>query len=95
MRRKTVDLTKVDGCYSKELREACPTIKFMLKEPQVSLTDMKNVVHIIISEATINAKAKERFTKNLFACESKEAVDKLCSDAVIHGRYYHSKTQAC
>lgn len=90
--RKTINLTKVDGCYSKELREMTPTIKFMLKEKSISLEEMRKTVYGIVELATINATAKKRFIANLFDCETKEAIDKLCYDAVIHGMYYHPKT---
>ena len=93
-KRKTINLTKIDGCYSKELREHCPTIKFMLKEQRISCEEMKTMVHTIVAQASINAKAKERFINNLFACETKEDIDRLCHEAVIHGMYYHPKKQS-
>ena len=89
--KKTINLTKIDGCYSKELREFCPTIKFMLNESSISCDEMIHTVHAIVDVASINAEAKKRFIKNLYSCKSKVEVDKLCSDAVIHGMYYHPK----
>jgi hypothetical protein len=88
---KTINLTRVDGCYSKELREMAPVIKLMLKEASVSCEEMKRVVHGIVEFATINATAKKRFITTLLHCETKEAIDKLCRDAVIHGMYYHPR----
>lgn len=85
------NLTKINGCYSKELREATPTIKLCLKEKSVSLQDMINVVNAIIEPAFINANAKKRFINNLHSCETKEQVDRLCYDAVVHGMYYQPK----
>lgn len=92
--RKTINLTKVDGCYSKELREFTPTILFMLKESGVSVEDMRVTVRGIVNRASINAAAKKRFIENLMKCTSKEAIHKLCYDAVIHGMYYHPKHKA-
>ena len=92
--RKTINLTRVNGCYSKELREAAPTIAFMLKEPKVSFDEMLKTVHNIVELATINAAAKKRFIKNLHSCTTKHEIDKLCYDAVRHGMYYHPKSQA-
>ncbi len=83
-----MDLTKVKGCYSKELRECCNEIKLMLNEPSVSTEEMIRVVKCIIEPAFINAEAKKRFTKNLEACKTKEAVDKLCYEAVMNGMWY-------
>lgn len=90
--KKTINLTKIDGCYSKELREMTPAIKLMLKEKSISLEEMRLTVHNIVERASINANAKKRFVANLFKCDSKEAIDKLCYEAVIHGMYYHPKS---
>lgn len=89
---RTINLTKVDGCYSKELRENTPAILLMLKEPSISVDEMQRVVHGIVEFATINATAKKRFINNLMKCATKEAIHKLCKDAVIHGMYYHPKS---
>lgn len=89
--KNTINLTKVNGCYSKELREFAPTIILMAKEHSVSLEEMKTVVHKIIEPAYINAGAKKRFLSKLFKCESKNEVSELCHDAVLHGMYYHPK----
>lgn len=88
-----MDLTKVNGCYSKELRESCYIIKMMLKEPSISVDEMITTVKAIIMPAYINADAKKRFIENLEACKTKEAVDKLCHDVVIHGMYYKPKNR--
>ena len=88
-----MDLTKVNGCYSKELREACYIIKLMLQEESVSTAEMIRIVKGLIEPAYINAEAKKRFIKNLEACETKEAVDKLCYDAVKHGMNYYPRNR--
>lgn len=86
-----MNLTKVNGCYSKELRENCNNIKLLLNEPTVSLTEMKRMIKVMIAPAFIEADAKKRFTENLESCQTKEAVDKLCHDAVINGMWYKAK----
>ena len=83
-----MNLTKVNGCYSKELRENCNNIKLMRREPSVSTEEMIRVVRCIIEPAFINAGAKKRFIKNLEACKTKEAVDDLCREAVMNGMWY-------
>jgi hypothetical protein len=83
-----MDLTKVKGCYSKELRENCYAIKLMLDDSSVSTEEMIRVVKAIIEPAFINAEAKKRFIKNLEACSTKEAVDELCHEAVMNGMWY-------
>ena len=89
-----MDLTKVNGCYSKELRESCYIIKLMLKEASVTVDEMIETVKAIIEPAYINAEAKQRFTANLEACETKEEVDQLCYDAVKHGMWYKARKSA-
>ncbi len=86
-----MDLTKVKGCYSKELRENCGAIKLMLNEESVSLDEMIRVVKAIIEPAFINAEAKKRFINNLEDCSTKEEVDELCHTAVINGMWYRPK----
>ena len=83
-----MNLTKVNGCYSKELRENCNNIKLMLGEPSVSTEEMIRIVKCMLEPAFINAQAKKRFIKNLETCATKVEVDKLCRDAVMHGMYY-------
>lgn len=88
-----MDLTKVNGCYSKELRESCYIIKMMLKEASISVSEMIDTVKGILELAYIEADAKKRFIKNLEKCETKEAVDQLCHEAVLHGMYYKPKNK--
>lgn len=88
-----MNLTKVNGCYSKELREACNIIKLMLKDASTTVDQMIEVIKAIIEPAYINAEAKKRFIRNLEACETKEAVDKLCHDAVMNGMYYRPRNR--
>lgn len=87
-----MDLTKVNGCYSKELRESCYIIKMMLAESTVTVTEMIRLVKGLIEPAYIEADAKKRFIKNLENCKTKQAVDELCYAAVKHGMYYKPKT---
>ena len=93
---KRINLTKIDGCYSKELRENCYNIKLLLKDELTSVETMKDFVRKIIESAFIEAGAKARFKENLNACETKEEVDNLCYMAVLHGMYYtpHKRRQA-
>ena len=89
-----MNLTKVNGCYSKELREFTPIIKFMVEDKDVSVYEMIHTVKAIIQPAYINAAAKKRFVQNLEACKTKEEIDQLCHDAVVHGTYYKPKSIA-
>ena len=93
---KRINLTKINGCYSKELRENCNNIKLLLKDKLTSVETMKDFVRKIIERAFIEADAKARFKENLSACETKEEVDNLCYMVVLHGMYYtpHKRRQA-
>ena len=86
-----MDLTKVNGCYSNELRECCYIIKLMLEDEGVSTEQMITLVEGLIEPAYIEGNAKKRFINNLKKCQTKEAVDRLCYDAVLHGMWYKSK----
>jgi hypothetical protein len=85
---KRINLTKIDGCYSKELRESCNNIKILLKDRSTSVETMKQFVFAVIEPASINADAKKRFKENLSDCQTKEEIDNLCYMAVLHGMYY-------
>lgn len=91
--KKTINLTRVDGCYSKELREMCSAIKLAAKEPSISTSDMRDMIICIIEPAYINAAAKKRFVENICKCETKADMERLCHEAVIHGMYYHPKAK--
>lgn len=88
---KTINLTRVNGCYSKELRESCNDIKILLREPSITVEQMKQFVDTVIEPARIEADAKRRFRENLKACQTKQEVDELCYMAVLHGMYYHPR----
>lgn len=83
-----MDLTKIDGCYSKELSKKAHIINRMCQMPSVSLEELQLTVHKIVGRATITAKAKARFIQKLDNCSSKDQVKNLCDLAVIHGKYY-------
>ena len=85
---KRINLTKIDGCYSKELRESCNNIKILLKDRNTNVETMRQFVFAVIEPARINADAKKRFQANLSECKTKEEIDNLCYMAVLHGMYY-------
>ena len=85
---KRINLTKVEGCYSKELREACNDIKILLNDVSTDTETMRSFVASVIEPARIEAAAKQRFRDNLQSCQSKQEINQLCFDAVMHGMYY-------
>jgi hypothetical protein len=80
-----MDLTRVFGTYSRELRINCGKIKELLADDSVDTEQMIKEVEVIIEPAFIEFDAKPRFVKNLHACTSKLEVDKLCRAAVYAG----------
>lgn len=86
-----MNLTKINGCYSKELRENCYNIDLLVKDRTTSVDAMKQFIEGIIEPAFIEAKAKARFRENLSRCRTKEEIKQLCGDVVIHGMYYTPK----
>ena len=80
-----MDLTRVFGTYSRELRINCRRIKEMLADETVEVEDMIEGVEEIIEPAFIEFDAKPRFIRNLRNCKTKEEVDKLCRAAVYAG----------
>ena len=89
-----MNLTKINGCYSKELREGCNNIKILLKEKSIDVETMRTFVENLIAPASIEAEAKARFRENLKACKTKEDIDELCYLAVMHGMYYTPRRKA-
>jgi len=85
---RTINLTRVQGCYSKELREHSNDIKALLNDPNTTVEQMRNFVDTVVSFASIDGNAKKRFITNLHRCNTKEQVDQLCSDAILNGKYY-------
>lgn len=83
-----MDLTRVFGTYSRELRINCKKIKSMLADENVSTKQMIKSVEEIIKPAFIEVDAKPRFIRNLRNCKTKEEVDKLCRAAVFAGMKY-------
>lgn len=80
-----MDLTRVFGTYSRELRINCKKIKELLADEEVDTKQMIKEVETIIEPAFIEFDAKPRFIRNLRACTTKLEVDKLCRAAVYAG----------
>ena len=77
-----MNITKVNGSYSKELYENRDLIEQIYKDPSLSVAYMKAVILDIIKPAWITAKAKLRFKNSLAECHSKYAVYKLCNNTI-------------
>ena len=88
----TINLTKVDGCYTKELNKHLDEINEMMFS-SISVEGMKKEIRNIIAPAFYNKNAKPRFLSKLKRCNSKADVLQLCTNAVIHGMYYNPKTK--
>lgn len=77
-----MNLTKVDGTYSKELYEHMNDIRRFSFSEYTSTENLRDYVLEIIEPAWINAAAKKRFIEYLEDCESKKSIYWLCHNTV-------------
>lgn len=83
-----MNLTKVDGTYSKELFEHMTDIRKFSFSEYTSIESLRDYVLEIIEPAWINATAKKRFIKYLRGCESKKSIYWLCYNTVQKAMKY-------
>lgn len=77
-----MNLTKVNGCYAKELYENMDEIKEIVSDKTYSFVSMKDCILGIIEPAWINKVAKKRFIGYLNNCKSKYEIYRLCHNTV-------------
>ena len=77
-----MNLTKVNGTYSKELYENMEEIKDIVSDRSYSTASMKSCILDIIEPAWINKIAKKRFIGYLNNCGSKNEIYRLCYNTV-------------
>lgn len=82
-----MDLTKVNGCYSKELYKNLEDLKEDYSDVYTSTDYMRQRVLDIIAPAR-DTEAKKRFIGNLLACHSKRTIYNLCCSAVNNAMNY-------
>lgn len=85
-----MNLTKVNGCYSKELYENMKRIKAITDNKALTVGYLKGCVLSIISYARFNAVAKPRFVKYLEGCKTKKEVYKLCQNTIQKAMKYNA-----
>ena len=85
-----MNITKVDGTYSKEIFEHMNDIRQLSFSEYASTENLRNYVLEIIEPAWINAAAKKRFIKYLNGCESKKSIYWLCYNTVQKAMKYNS-----
>jgi hypothetical protein len=83
-----MNITKVNGSYSKELLENIDLITAAKYNSSVSLSSMKQTVLAIIEPAFIGTVAKQRFIGYVHNCQSKNAVYKLCWNTIHKAMSY-------
>jgi exonuclease I len=84
-----MDITTVNGAYTKELKENIDEIAEMVTDPTVSAANMKSRVRAIIEPATIDKTAKPRFLGYLSKCRTKAEILKLCQNAIRKAEHYY------
>ena len=83
-----MNLTKVNGTYSKELAVNMTEIRKSSFDSSVSTEDMRALILDIISPAWIEAIAKKRFIGYLNNCASKKDMYWLCYNTVQKAAKY-------
>lgn len=84
-----MNITKVNGSYSKELFNNIDLITAAKYDSSVSLSSMKQTVLAIIEPAFIGTVAKQRFIGYVHNCQSKNAVYKLCWNTIHKAMSYN------
>ena len=83
-----MNLTKVNGCYAKELKNNLHNIKAIFSDGTKSYNYMKQYVLKVIEPAYINATAKKRFIEYLEGCAGKYEIYNLCYNTVRKAMNY-------
>lgn len=86
-----MNLTKVNGTYSKELSEHFNEITKISFNSRQSVEDMREFVHAVIAPAYIEAEAKNRFMDYLDNCASKKEIYWLCYNTIQKAMKYDPK----
>jgi hypothetical protein len=84
----TINLTKVDGCYTKPLTENIDTIYQYASDSFTTCSELIGWILELIEPARFNYQAKPRFIHNLRNCKTKQAVLKLCCSAIANAIEY-------
>lgn len=85
-----INLTTVEGCYSKPLTENIDTIYQYANDSFTSCSDLISWILELIAPAKFNKDAKPRFIHHLRNCRTKQAVLKLCCTAIANALEYEA-----
>lgn len=88
-----MNLTKIEGTYSKEIYDLMPRLKDICTKSNLSLHYMKNCVRIIVSR-TPETEARTRFLGYLDGCTSKDEVLALCNNTIQKAMKYNPTKKA-
>ena len=84
-----MNLTRVNGTYSKELYRHMHDIRKCSFNEYTSVESMKELVLEIIEPAYIDAEAKKRFISYLESCETKKSIYWLCHNTIQKAMKYN------
>lgn len=84
-----MNITHVNGTYSKELKANIDEIAQMVIDSTTSVSTMKRRIRSIISPAFINKNAKPRFLSYLNNCGSKAEILRLCQNTIRKAENYY------
>ena len=83
-----IDISKIGGTYTKELKANIGTITELYEDNAVSVAEMKQAILDIIEPAWVDANAKPRFKSFLENCRTKYDVYGLCWNSICKAMRY-------
>jgi len=86
--KDTINLTKVNGCYTKMLIENIETIYKYANDDYTTKDELESWILELIKPAFFNKDAKPRFIHHLRNCRTKKAILQLCLNAIANAVEY-------
>jgi hypothetical protein len=83
-----MDISKITGAYSKELKENIGEITNIFEDSSISVEAMKQAILDIIEPARIDVAAKPRFKYFLDNCRTKLDIYNLCWNSICKAMRY-------
>ena len=90
-----MDLTKVNGTYSKELLENLGKIRQISFSKYRSTEDMRDYILEVVEPATIDAVAKNRFIEYVYNCKDKKALYWLVHNTIHKAMTFKPAKRGC
>lgn len=86
--KNTINLTEVNGCYTKQLTENIETIHKYANDDYTTKDELTSWILELIKPAFFNKDAKPRFIHHLRNCRTKKAILMLCLNSIANAVEY-------